>query len=117
MRRRFWGNPVHLWAVAKALRNTHSEDELYIHFAKRNSGNLTYDGIETGGERVCLEIEEEIEAIRRKGGNVKKISLVGYSLGGLIARYAVGLMHAKGIFDDIEPVVSIPLDRNSKSMR
>jgi hypothetical protein len=91
--------------VAKAIRAVYSEDQLHLLLAKRNSDYYTYDGIELGGERVCLEIEEEIEEIHRKGGNVAKLSIVGYSLGGLVARYAVGLLYAKGILDKVEPIV------------
>lgn len=91
--------------VAKAVRDAYPEDQLHLLLAKRNSGNFTYDGIELGGERVTLEIEEEIEAIRRKGGNITKLSIVGYSLGGLVARYAVGLLYAKGVLDKVDPVV------------
>lgn len=102
--------------VAKAIRATYPEDQLYLLLAKRNSGNFTYDGIELGGERVCLEIEEEIESIRSQGGNVTKLSLVGYSLGGLVARYAIGLLYAKGVLDEVEPVVrSAPPARPSPS--
>ncbi|KAI0024126.1 DUF676-domain-containing protein [Xylariomycetidae sp. FL0641] len=99
-----WGNPNHLRSVAKALRAAHPEDELYIRVAERNSGSFTYDGIERGGERVCVEIEEELERIKSKGGCIKKLSVVGYSLGGLVARYAVGLLYANGVFDEVEPV-------------
>ncbi|KAI0973963.1 putative serine esterase-domain-containing protein [Xylaria arbuscula] len=99
-----WGNPNHMNQVAEALRAAYPEDQLHLLLAKRNSGNFTYDGIELGGERVCAEIEEELEAIRRKGGNVTKLSIVGYSLGGLVARYAVGLLSAKGVLDQLEPV-------------
>ncbi|KAI1389867.1 DUF676-domain-containing protein [Hypoxylon trugodes] len=99
-----WGNPNHMKNVAKQLRETHSEDKLYILVAKRNSGSFTYDGIERGGERVCLEIEEELESIRNRGGNITKISIVGYSLGGLVARYAVGLLEMRGIFREVEPI-------------
>lgn len=91
-------------SIAKALRATHSQDDLYILVAARNSGSFTYDGVELGGERVCVEIEEELEKIRNRGGKITRLSIVGYSLGGLVARYAVGLLHAKGIFDQVEPV-------------
>jgi hypothetical protein len=37
--------------------------------------------------------------------------MVGYSLGGLIARYAIGLLHHRGIFDRIQPVVCIAKSR------
>lgn len=92
--------------VAKALRDKYSEDEVYILFAKRNSGNHTYDGIETGGERVCAEIEHELKAIEKKGGKITKLSIAGYSLGGLVSRYAIGLLYAKGVLDDLECMVS-----------
>jgi hypothetical protein len=90
--------------VAKALREKHSEDTLHILIAKRNSGSFTYDGIELGGERVCQEIEEEIEKLAREGQEIKKLSVIGYSLGGLVARYAVGLLDSKGWFEKVEPV-------------
>ncbi|KAH7025733.1 putative serine esterase-domain-containing protein [Microdochium trichocladiopsis] len=99
-----WGNPSHMHQVAKALRKKHAADKLHLLLVKRNQGSFTYDGIERGGERVVAEIQEELAAIRSRGGNISKISIVGYSLGGLVARYAVGLLYAKGIFDEIEPV-------------
>jgi hypothetical protein len=92
--------------IAKTLRAQHSPDELYLLLAKRNSGSFTYDGIELGGERVCAEIIEELRMIENNGGKIKKLSVVGYSLGGLVSRYAVGLLYAKGILDSLECVVS-----------
>ena len=92
-------------SVAKTLRAQYSRDKVYILVAKRNSGSFTYDGIELGGERVCAEIEEELEEIKRQGGNIKKLSIVGYSLGGLVARYAIGLLHVRGVLDGLECMV------------
>ncbi|KAH7164702.1 putative serine esterase-domain-containing protein [Fusarium sp. MPI-SDFR-AT-0072] len=97
-----WGNPSHLRNVAKALRDEYSEDELYILPAEKNCGNFTYDGIELGGERVCAEIEDKLRNIEEQGGKITKLSIAGYSLGGLVSRYAVGLLYAKGILDDLE---------------
>lgn len=88
------------------MREKHSEGALQILVAKRNSGSFTYDGIELGGERVCQEIEEEIEKLAREGQEIKKLSIVGYSLGGLVARYAIGLLDSKGLFEKVEPMVS-----------
>ncbi|KAI0164264.1 DUF676-domain-containing protein [Hypoxylon sp. FL1284] len=99
-----WGNPDHMKSVAKALREKYSEEQIYLLVAKRNSGSFTYDGIERGGERVCLEIEEELEKIKKKGGKTTKLSIVGYSLGGLVARYATGLLEMRGVFGEVEPV-------------
>ncbi|POS70922.1 lipid particle protein [Diaporthe helianthi] len=97
-----WGNPNHMRNVAKALRAKHPADRVNILCAKRNSGSFTYDGIELGGERLCLEIEEELRAIEQRGGKIAKLSVVGYSLGGLVARYAIGLLYAKGVLDGLE---------------
>ncbi|KAJ0109065.1 hypothetical protein J7T55_002257 [Diaporthe amygdali] len=97
-----WGNPNHMKSIAKALRAKYPADKVNILCAKRNSGSFTYDGVELGGERLCLEIEEELRAIEQRGGRIAKLSVVGYSLGGLVARYAIGLLFAKGVLDGLE---------------
>ncbi|KAL1979768.1 hypothetical protein VTN96DRAFT_5220 [Rasamsonia emersonii] len=99
-----WGNPSHLDYVASALRERYGEDRLYILAAQRNAGSFTYDGIELGGERLAYEIEETLEKLAARGYQIKKLSMVGYSLGGLVARYALGLLHARGWLDKLEPV-------------
>lgn len=99
-----WGNPSHLSYLAKSLREKHAEERLNILVAKSNSGTYTYDGIETGGERVTLEIESLLQELEKDGALPAKLSIVGYSLGGLIARYAIGLLHSKGWFERIQPV-------------
>lgn len=90
--------------ISTTLREKYPEDKLYILAAKRNAGSFTYDGIETGGERVTSEIEETLEELSRRGQKIKKLSIVGYSLGGLVSRYAIGLLYSKGWFEKLEPV-------------
>lgn len=100
-----WGNPSHLTNLASTLRKTYSEDELHILVPKSNSSNFTYDGIELGGERITHEIENKIRDLEDGGKHtIKKLSVIGYSLGGLIARYAIGLLYTNGWFDRIQPV-------------
>jgi pimeloyl-ACP methyl ester carboxylesterase len=99
-----WGNSKHLDYVASALQEQYGEDELLVYSAKRNAGSLTYDGIEIGAERVTRETEDVLEQLTRDGHSITKFSVVGYSLGGLVARYVVGLLWHKGVFDKIEPV-------------
>ncbi|KAI5288838.1 hypothetical protein KEM54_004800 [Ascosphaera aggregata] len=102
-----YGQPSHLAYIAKALRERYNEDQLLILNVKRNTGNLTYDGIELGGERVAHEIEDYVNHLAKdKGCRTSKLSIVGYSLGGLISRYAIGLLYARGYFDDgkIQPI-------------
>lgn len=101
---RLWGNPKHMSYVASALRDKHSTEKLHILVAKTNSDNYTYDGIDLGAERVANEIETYVEDLRKNGKHVKKLSIVGYSLGGLVARYVIGLLCSKGFFERIRPL-------------
>lgn len=55
-----------------------------------NAQENTYDGIDWGGERVAQEILDEVEKVATEGGKVTRLSVMGYSLGGLIARYVIG---------------------------
>lgn len=71
---------------------------------KSNSNSFTYDGIELGGERTTDEVEQEIARLEENGSKISKISIIGYSLGGLVARYVVGLLYSKGYFERIQPV-------------
>ena len=96
-----WGNPEHLKYLATSLQEEHP-DNAHVLVAESNSGNSTYDGIELGGERVTREIEDTLEELAKQGQTIRKISIIGYSLGGLIARYAIGLLHHKRWFDKLE---------------
>ncbi|KAK9468569.1 putative serine esterase-domain-containing protein [Lipomyces arxii] len=71
---------------------------------RSNEGYLTYDGIDICGEKVALEIEEALDEYERQAVNINRISVVGYSLGGLMARYAIGILYQRGIFKKIQPV-------------
>ncbi|KAF2851772.1 lipase/serine esteras-like protein [Plenodomus tracheiphilus IPT5] len=99
-----WGNPEHLKYVSTSLRERYPEDKLHVLVAKRNAGSFTYDGADTGGERVADEVEQTLDELAMAGYDIKKISFTGYSFGGLIARYAVGLLYHKGLFEKIQPV-------------
>lgn len=68
---------------------------------KSNKGFASYDGVKIGGMRIVEEIEEFIK-VNSQPSNGKqkvytKISVVGYSLGGLWSRYAIGLLLQKGL--------------------
>ncbi|KAJ6004999.1 hypothetical protein N7540_012798 [Penicillium herquei] len=98
-----WGNPSHLDYMAAVLKERYG-DHLHVLCPETNSGNFTYDGIEVGGERVVNEVEETLEKLKNEGQEITKISIVGYSLGGLVARYAIGLLHAHGWLDKVQPM-------------
>ncbi|KAH0833717.1 hypothetical protein AYO21_04463 [Fonsecaea monophora] len=99
-----WGNPGHLNYIANALRDRYSEEEIIVLACRRNLGSLTYDGVNVGGERVAKEVEDAVEELNRDGHKITRFSIVGYSLGGLVARYAIGLLYHKGLFEKITPV-------------
>lgn len=69
----------------------------------------TFDGIEIVGYRALLEICQFIRGF--KDGQITKISIVGYSLGGLIARFVIGKMFSEfqQMFKGIEPQIFITL--------
>ena len=77
---------------------------MHILVAETNSNTFTYDGIDLGAERVTQEIETYVQGLENKGSSIKKISIVGYSLGGLVARYIIGLLYSKGWFERMKPV-------------
>lgn len=52
------------------------------------------------------EIDAEIASIESQGGKVTRFSMVGYSLGGLIARYTLGLLQTRRFFDDVAAPVN-----------
>lgn len=90
--------------MCQALKDKHKDDELIVLAVRRNGGSFTYDGIEIGAERVAKEIEDTLEELGRDGYKITKFSIVGYSLGGLVARYTIGLLYHKGYFEKITPV-------------
>ncbi|PAN07400.1 hypothetical protein PAHAL_1G332700 [Panicum hallii] len=64
-------------------------DKVIVHCSNRNMHRLTLDGIDVMGERLAQEVIEEIN--RRPC--IKKISFVAHSVGGLVARYAIGRLY------------------------
>ncbi|KAL4065904.1 putative serine esterase-domain-containing protein [Scleroderma yunnanense] len=107
-----WGNPLHLarmheiiQQVKGGVENAHSEQtELAVLVAQTNRDECTYDGIDWGGERVSLEIMNEVSKYEMQGKKVNRFSVMGYSLGGLVARYVVGILHQNMFFETITPV-------------
>ncbi|KAL5545023.1 hypothetical protein UlMin_008807 [Ulmus minor] len=76
------------WAklFVKFLQNL---NEFFVKFFERNVSMLTLDGVDVMGQRL---VEEVLEVIQRKP-NLKKISFVAHSVGGLVARYAIGKLY------------------------
>ncbi|KAG8894499.1 hypothetical protein FRB99_001224, partial [Tulasnella sp. 403] len=82
--------------------------ELNVLLAETNAEGHTYDGVDWGAERVVQEINDRVSAIESPNASPRKkvtrFSIIGYSLGGLLSRYAVGILSSTGFFDKITPV-------------
>ncbi|KAJ7907692.1 DUF676-domain-containing protein [Mycena leptocephala] len=98
------GNPAHLAELYRIVKDTYPDNALHVLLAETNKGNSTFDGIDWGGERVAEEIVAEVEKLQQEGRTVSKFSITGYSLGGLVARYVVGILSQRGFFKNVTPV-------------
>lgn len=57
-----WGHPSHVHQLVRRMEHKHpfsatSGTRLWVLNARTNSGELTYDGIDWGGERVVDEVQ------------------------------------------------------------
>lgn len=107
---RFWGDETQVANIIVGLRERYGPDQLHILVPKSNEDNLTYDGIDVCAEHSMCEIEKEINLSLKRAVPFRKISIIGYSLGGLIARYVVGLLFLAGWLERLEPVVCRPFN-------
>ncbi|KAI3811396.1 hypothetical protein L1987_21117 [Smallanthus sonchifolius] len=64
-------------------------DKVIVHCSECNSSTLTFDGVDRMGERLA----EEVLEVAKLWPQVSKISFVAHSLGGLVARYAIGKLY------------------------
>ncbi|CUM66417.1 uncharacterized protein PRCAT00004081001 [Priceomyces carsonii] len=104
-----WGNSSHLGYIEKQLEHesgkNREEDELIVVYKTgSHAGYMTYDGIDVNGKRISDEIWDVTNELNQDGNVVSKFSIVGYSLGGLISRYAIGVLFSQSYFRTIEPV-------------
>ncbi|PPQ98932.1 hypothetical protein CVT24_003559 [Panaeolus cyanescens] len=104
-----WGNPIHLAELERIVQETYSEPtedgvRLHVLTAQTIREESTYDGVDWGGERVAQEVIDQVAAFEKDGDSVVRFSVTGYSLGGLIARYCIGVLHQRGFFEKIEAI-------------
>ena len=56
---------------------------------------------------LLFQIEDHVKHLAKEENKiVTKFIIIGYSLGGLIARYAIGFLGKNDFFKTIEPIVS-----------
>ncbi|XP_010258786.1 PREDICTED: putative lipase YOR059C [Nelumbo nucifera] len=85
-------------------------DKVIVHCSERNVSKLTLDGIDIMGERLA---EEVIEVTKQNPG-LQKISFVAHSLGGLVARYAIGKLYRPSKRENTEVGSTDACDENSR---
>ncbi|KAI3513943.1 hypothetical protein L1887_12186 [Cichorium endivia] len=77
------------WGYAAKQFVKRLPDKVVVHCSECNSSTLTFDGVDRMGERLA----EEVLAVTKRWPEVSKISFVAHSLGGLVARYAIGKLY------------------------
>lgn len=73
-------------------------DKVFVHCSERNMAILTLDGVDVMGERLAQEV---VEVIKRKPG-LRKISFIAHSVGGIVARYAIGRLYRPPRDENVE---------------
>ncbi|CCF60483.1 hypothetical protein KAFR_0K01290 [Kazachstania africana CBS 2517] len=109
-----WGSYKHMGSLQQMFKKLiDSKEEIICYAPRQNAVFKTFDGIEIIGYRVIVEICQYMKQYREENpkSEIKKISIVGYSLGGLIARFVVGKMftECREFFQDIEPVMFLTM--------
>ncbi|KAJ1307052.1 hypothetical protein OPQ81_008031 [Rhizoctonia solani] len=104
-----WGSPEHLTRVEDVIRKKFADAEGDTEFVtlriRTNAESHTYDGLDWGAERTVKEILQTIEELEADGKKkITKFSIFGYSLGGLISRYAIGILYQRGFFRTVKPI-------------
>ncbi|WOK92259.1 hypothetical protein Cni_G00950 [Canna indica] len=66
-------------------------EDFVVHCSNCNYSTLTFDGVDVMGKRLA----KEVMSVVAQTPGLQKISFVGHSLGGLIARYAISLLYEK----------------------
>lgn len=99
-----WGNSSHMLYLADQIqRNAKDQDSIVVYKTGSHLGYKTYDGIDVNGKRVADEIFAETSRLNELG-KVTKLSVIGYSLGGLMSRYALGVLYHHKYFDQVQPI-------------
>jgi hypothetical protein len=89
----------HHWrmnSVASFLREEFAASDCSVVISDVNNMALTYFGIESCGSRLRDYVKEQRAAHPR----ATSISFIGHSLGGLMIRHCIGLLHDENFFGD-----------------
>lgn len=93
-----WGAPRNVQFLADRIATLHPHCLVLVPTSNKFLG--TYSGIE-----ICaLRVLDEVIACIDSNPTLRRISMIGYSAGGIFARYAIGVMERLGLFARIQPI-------------
>jgi len=102
------GSASNLENIKKLLSEKHNS--IYCFCCISNDGFLkTHDGIDVAGKRIANEVIQLISDMEKENLRVNMVSFIGHSLGGLICRYAIGILFEREIFKNCIPMNFITL--------
>jgi hypothetical protein len=96
------GHPSDLTYVSTQLQQ--KNPERVISYLTTSFEGKTSIGVDIMGHSVANEVQEYLETLSKQDFVIKYISFVGHSLGGLVSRYAIGVLYAAKLFDTIRPI-------------
>ncbi|KAJ7552224.1 hypothetical protein O6H91_06G046800 [Diphasiastrum complanatum] len=76
------------WTYAKRVLKKRLGKKFLIYVSSVNTYLHTLNGVDVGGKRLANEVHQVVQ----KNKNLKRISFIGHSLGGVFARYAVAVL-------------------------
>lgn len=77
-----WGSPANWNCLCSALQKQLKDQDVLLHPSRVNVRLQTYHGIDKCGERLANEIRQ----VAQQHPSLKRISVIGHSMGGLLAR-------------------------------
>ncbi|KAJ7606155.1 DUF676-domain-containing protein [Mycena polygramma] len=97
------GHPRHLDEAVRLFTARHSA--VHVVVPSSFTYNHTYDGIDWNASRVLHELDNAISVLEKdSAARITKLSVTAYSLGGLIARYLIGVLYSRGFFDSVDAI-------------
>lgn len=121
----FNSNPGHMAYIANTLAETTTTSSV-IYVSRSSSDSLwqcshpTHDGVQNVGARLADEVSAFVRYLKfRKKLPLQFISFVGVSMGGLFARFAIGVLFDchTGLVAGLEPVSFVTLASSHVGMR
>ncbi|GLI70839.1 hypothetical protein VaNZ11_015852, partial [Volvox africanus] len=84
-----FGSPSNWSVICEQLGEHLDMSTVVLHPSKVNRLTDTYDGIDVCGQRLA----DEIRSVAAAHPSLQRISVIGHSMGGLLLRYAIGVLY------------------------